>query len=70
MTNKTTQRKTPKPKQIGVSEELKNDLDLLGELQEKSQSELMNDIFNTWKKENPKSWKKLQDYRKLKASIK
>ena len=63
-------RKTPKPKQLGVSTEVKEEIDLLCDLKGLDQPSLMAEIWAKWKQENPKQWKQLRDYQKLKDAMK
>ena len=62
-------RKTPKPKQLGVSEDVKKEIDALCEISSVSQSELMDELWKQYKKENPDHWKKAKQYMKLKDDL-
>ncbi|PCK00928.1 MAG: hypothetical protein COA42_23665 [Alteromonadaceae bacterium] len=64
-----TNRKTPKPKQIGVTEDVKTEIDALCEMRDLSQSELMDELWKLYKKENPEHKKRVTQYVKMKAEL-
>jgi len=64
-----TERKTPKPKQVGVTEDVKEEIDALCEMRGLSQSQLMDELWKQYKKDHPEHSRRVKSYVKMKSEL-
>lgn len=64
-----TKKRISTTKQLGVTEDVKREIDMLCEMSGMNQPELLDELWKQYKKENPEKWKRVKKMIQMKEGL-